>query len=312
MTELVRLHGAKKWALISKDFKEKHQIDSKTGKQCRERWNNNLSPAIKKESWSVNEEKILFEKHKQFGNKWSEIAKFLKGRTDNSTKNHFYSIVRKNLRKYNKTKPLKEKITGNIQDLIISPETSKILLKKPRHYHKKKTSKDLIQKPPQHPESKPKKTTRKPVEMVVKTEVVAPGTIYHPTPIPPAQNPFFKFPQELAPEKVQISPDESLIMTQIITRREGKKRSTVPGDLDFLNFHEGFKYRNPSRDNSVKSNYSDIDYIRTMSRKNSDKVSVFGKYELVSPFSMTTTFSFPPYSPSSKLSYRETPKNQKT
>lgn len=35
------------------------------------------------------------------GNKWTAIAQFLPGRTDNNIKNYFYSMLRKSLRKVN-------------------------------------------------------------------------------------------------------------------------------------------------------------------------------------------------------------------
>ena len=105
-----------------------------------------MSPNVVKDDWTAKEEKILFDLHKIHGNKWSVIAAELKGRTDNSTKNHFYSIVRKNLRRFNKTQPANKKINGNIQDLLLDSAISKILLKRPRHYTRKDSKKTNMKK----------------------------------------------------------------------------------------------------------------------------------------------------------------------
>jgi hypothetical protein len=46
-----------------------------TGKQCRERWHNQLDPNIKKEGWSEEEDRTLLMAHHELGNHWVEISK---------------------------------------------------------------------------------------------------------------------------------------------------------------------------------------------------------------------------------------------
>lgn len=85
----------------------------RSGKQCRERWFNHLEKEVNKKNWTPEEEKILFEKAKIYGNKWSDIAKFLNKRTDNCIKNHYYSNLRKKIRKLIKTISNKLEIETN-------------------------------------------------------------------------------------------------------------------------------------------------------------------------------------------------------
>ncbi|XP_057462577.1 transcription factor MYB27-like [Actinidia eriantha] len=90
LTAIVALMGERRWDSLAKASGLR-----RSGKSCRLRWLNYLRPNLKHDRLSTEEEKIILQLHKQWGNKWSKIAQRLPGRTDNEIKNYWRSHLRK-------------------------------------------------------------------------------------------------------------------------------------------------------------------------------------------------------------------------
>ena len=88
LMQLVEVYGTKNWQFISQ------MMGNRSQRQCRDRWNHYLSPMTNVQPWTPDEDNLLIEKVKIFGNKWSKIAQFLPGRTGISIRNRCCKLSR--------------------------------------------------------------------------------------------------------------------------------------------------------------------------------------------------------------------------
>ena len=83
LTHLVSQYGANNWHLIAE------HMQTRSARQCRERYMNYLAPNVRNGKWTSEEEVLLVQKFEEYGPKWTHIAESFPGRSSVNVKNQW-------------------------------------------------------------------------------------------------------------------------------------------------------------------------------------------------------------------------------
>jgi hypothetical protein len=89
LSDAVEIYGNNNWRKCA------NFMQTRTPKQCRDKWFENFQPNLNKGPFQEWEDQIVIIQHEIIGNKWSKIAQSLPGRTATSVKNRWYSYLLK-------------------------------------------------------------------------------------------------------------------------------------------------------------------------------------------------------------------------
>lgn len=128
--DYVTLHGEGRWSSVARCAGL-----NRSGKSCRLRWVNYLRPGLKRGQITPQEEGVIIELHSLWGNKWSTIARYLPGRTDNEIKNYWRTHFKKKERSTRKASQRKKS-----QNMIKQAKPAQLLQKQQLEIPKTETN----------------------------------------------------------------------------------------------------------------------------------------------------------------------------
>jgi hypothetical protein len=82
-------HGRSDWTLVAAF------LPGRTGKQCRERWTNQLDPSLNRDKWTPEEDQMLLRQQQAHGNCWARITAALPGRSPTALKNRWCWLTKR-------------------------------------------------------------------------------------------------------------------------------------------------------------------------------------------------------------------------
>ena len=103
LLKAMTMKGNMSWDEIAK------HLPGRTGRQCRDRYNNYLNKTVIHKNWTKEEDRIIIEKYRQFGPRWTVISNFLEARSGNNVKNRWYKYITKRYTDITTTAPMPRK-----------------------------------------------------------------------------------------------------------------------------------------------------------------------------------------------------------
>ena len=84
------------------------KMNGRTPRQCRERYNNYLSPSLRLDPWNPDEDALLIRKYNEYGPQWAFLSRFFNNRGPVNLKNHYAKLS------YQSNKLLQEMKNNNL------------------------------------------------------------------------------------------------------------------------------------------------------------------------------------------------------